>query len=93
MAVTRTVTMPLSREPEILFGLRLMDLIWVMAAAVGDLASWHTIRGSWTLRIMVMVGIALIGLILALVRISDATLPEWGLRYARYLLSPHLFLP
>ncbi|CAB1129238.1 protein of unknown function [Candidatus Hydrogenisulfobacillus filiaventi] len=41
----REVPVPLAREPEVLWGLTVGDLIWPAAAVVVDVALWHWSRG------------------------------------------------
>lgn len=93
MAVVRTVYIPLSREPEILFGLKLSDLLWVGAAGAADLGLWTRWTVALTLRILAIVGLSAAGLLLGLVRIHEASLPEWLVRWALFWLRPRLYLP
>lgn len=93
MAVIRTVSIPLTREPEILFGLRISDLIWIMAAVVSDLALWHGLRTVVAERLAFMALASAGGLGMAVIRLHEASLPEWIVRWARFWLSPHLYLP
>ena len=91
--MTRTVFLPLAREPEVLLGLRLQDLFWVMAAAILNIFEWHAIKGSLELRLGLMGLTSALGLSFAVVRFSEASLPEWLVRYGRYRLSPRFYLP
>jgi len=93
VAVTRTVTMPLSREPEVLFGLRLADLFWVMGSGVSDLALWHALRTRLLVRFGGMGIVSGVGLLLAVVRMQDASLPDWVVRWCRFMIAAHLYLP
>ncbi len=93
MAVVRTVYVPLSREPEILFGLTLSDLVWFAAAAVADLGLWTEWRVKLSLRLVVMAAVWGLGTGLALIRIQEASLPEWFGRWVIYIVKPHLYLP
>lgn len=91
--MTRTVYMPLSREPEVLFGLRLADLLWVLAASVIDLVAWRGLH-HWLVTAAAVITVAsALGVALAIVRVEDRSLPEWIGRAIRYGLSPRLYLP
>lgn len=93
MAVIRTVSVPLAREPAVLFGLRIRDTIWVLAGVIGIILIWHDVPlGSIAkLILMGMVGASAMGL--ALIRIEEATVPEWSLRFIKFWISARLFLP
>ncbi|NMP22573.1 hypothetical protein [Sulfobacillus harzensis] len=93
MAVTRTVFLPLKREPEILFGMTLADLIWVMAAAALDLVWWRMLHQHRTAALAIMAATTTLGLAMALVRLEGTSLPEWACRAAGFWLRPRLFLP
>lgn len=93
MEVVRTIYVPLAREPDILFGLRLSDIIWVGMAGAGDLAIWHGWMVAAGVKVAIMASVSLAGLGMALVRIEDATLPEWMMRLVRFCSMPRLYLP
>ena len=93
MAVNRIVTIPLGREPEVLFGLRLSDLIWTAGAATVDMAIWHGSHHVSPTAWAAIGTVSLAGLALATVRRQDVSLPQWMWRWGRFYLSSHLFLP
>lgn len=76
-----------------MFGLRLSDLLWIALAGTGDLALWHWRVMPFSLRIGLMMVVAISGLGLAIWRIQDATAAEWIVRWIRFSTGPKLFLP
>lgn len=91
--MTRTVFLPLKREPAILFGLTMADLLWVMAGGTLDLVAWRAFHGS---RVAMVIAIALISgasLTMALARMDGTSLPEWLWRAVNFWLRPLLYLP
>lgn len=88
----RTVAVPLAREPEILFGLRLTDLIWLAVAAAGDLAVWRHTPGL-TLKAALVAGISGSGLAGGLGRIEGVPVFRFLLRVGRFVLGPRVFIP
>lgn len=93
MAVTRTVFLPLKREPEILFGLTMADLLWVMAGGTLDLAAWRAFHASQDVMIVAIAVISGGSLTMALTRIEGTSLPEWLWRALNFWLRPRLYLP
>lgn len=93
MAMNRVVTIPLGREPEVLFGLKISDLIWIAGAAAVDMAVWHGSRHVSPPAWGALGAASLTGLALATVRHSDVSLPQWIWRWGRFYLSSRLFLP
>lgn len=89
----RTVYMPLSREPDILFGLRVSDLMWVAASAAADLAIWHQSWADLTIRIGIMSILSAAGMALAAAKIEGDTLAQWLVRWIRFRITPRLYLP
>ncbi|MCY0897665.1 MAG: hypothetical protein OWU33_01805 [Firmicutes bacterium] len=93
MAVRHTVTIPLSSQPDVLFGLKLTDIVWLLLAAVGDLAIWHALRHWVTLRWVGWIGVTSYGIGFAVVRVDDITLAQWLGQWLHFWLSPRLYLP
>lgn len=93
MAVNRIVTIPLGREPEVLFGLKLSDLIWIAASATVDLAVWHGSHHVSPVAWVALGAASVSGVAMATVRYSNVSLPQWIWRWARFYLAPRLFLP
>ncbi|MCL5116389.1 MAG: hypothetical protein M1272_04500 [Firmicutes bacterium] len=89
----RTVFLPLSHEPEVLFGLRFSDLLWLMGAAAADVGIWRGLRLWPDLRVACLGTISGIGVVLAVARVEDASLPAWIARGVRFWVTPRLFLP
>lgn len=93
MAVIRTVFVPLSREPEIVFGLKLSDIVWPAASAVVGLAIWHGWKVAPSVRLSVILPALAGGLGLAIVRIEETSLPQWMVRLMLFWIKDRLFLP
>ncbi len=93
MEMIRTIYVPLTSEPEVLFGLRLSQLPWLAGSGLADVAVWHGWEFSITGRLVAMASLAVMGILLATARIQDVTLPEWFARYVMFRLKPHLYLP
>jgi hypothetical protein len=93
MAVIRTVFMPLSREPEVLFGLKLSDLIWPTISSLTSLAVWHADKLGLSARLTVITMTMATGLVLAKARIEEASLPQWAMRFLLFWTRTRLYLP
>ncbi len=90
--MTRIVTLPLSRDPELVFGLRVQDLLWIVAGLAGDLVVWH-LGMSLRWRLATICGMSSAAAGVAWGRVADRTLPEWAWLMARFYLSGRLLLP
>lgn len=92
MVMTRIVSLPLSRDPEILWGLRLQDLMWIVMGAVADLGIWHLPMAiKWRLAFLAMTSGISAGL--AWIRISERTVPEWLGLLVWFYISPRSWVP
>ncbi len=93
MAVKQTVAIPLASQPDVLFGLKLTDIVWLLLAAAGDLAIWHGLRHGIMLRWAGWIGVTSCGMGFAVVRVDDIPLAQWLGQWLRFWLSPRLYLP
>ncbi|PSR21268.1 MAG: hypothetical protein C7B45_11640 [Sulfobacillus acidophilus] len=93
MAVIRTVFVPLSHEPEVLFGLTLADLVWPAASILATLVIWHDAQIDVSVRLAFSALVMAAGMTLAKVRIEEVSLPQWATRIALFCLKPRLYLP
>ncbi len=84
---------PLAHDPDVLFGLRVKDLVWPAAAALADLSVWRTWHTTEGLKVAVMSAMTSVGLLLAVTQIDETTLPEWIARWVLYWTRPRLYLP
>ncbi len=91
--MTRTVFLPLKREPAILFGLTMADLLWVMAGGTLDLVAWRAFHASRDALIIAIALISAASLTMALARMDGTSLPEWLWRALNFWLRPRLYLP
>jgi hypothetical protein len=92
MTASRTVLLPLAREPEILFGLRLSDIPWLVAGITLDLWVWHELR-PLIARGVGIGGISLMAAVLTWGRFDESSFPQWIWRMLFFLCSPRRYLP
>lgn len=91
MEVVRTVSVPLSPQPEILFGLRALDLVWVGITTLSSLGLWSLQAGlAWRMGLVSVVGGG--GALAGLLRFDARTAPEWAWLVIKYYVSPRLYL-
>lgn len=91
MEVTRVMSLPLSREPELFLGLTLRDVIWVALGTGCDVLVWHA--AGQRLRLVLVVMVSLAAASLAWLRWEDRSLPGWLWLIVRFYTSHRLFLP
>lgn len=92
MDVERTISLPLARNPEILWGLSLTDLPWILSGFPADLAVWH-LNWPWTDKGVALVLISLAAATAAWARIEGESLSHWAGLMARFWLAPKRYLP
>lgn len=86
------VTLPLSKEPTLLWGLGIRDILWIVVGFTLDVLVWHMSHGhlmGWTVDIV----ISAIALAMAWIKIEGLTLAHWLWLITRFLVLPKLFLP
>lgn len=93
MDLTRVVPIPLSKEPVVLWGLHLRDVIWLALGAIGDLWLWPHSRKQLASDLVGIVGISALSLAMAIVRYQDLSIPAWCFRVSRFMVSPKRFVP
>ncbi len=92
MAVRRVVPVPLEHHPELLWGLRTIDLPWVAGAVIINVVLWHQDLGGLEARLTLMAIPSGVGVALAWIRLSSRSLPEWIWLWARYQLRPKRYV-
>jgi hypothetical protein len=91
MDVNRIVPIPLTKDPTVLWGLHLKDLIWLAIAVVADLALWPRHQVLVT-NIVAMTLISIVSLVLAWGKYEEVALTEWLYLMLRYLVRPRTYI-
>ncbi|MHB1610271.1 MAG: hypothetical protein ACYCOU_14670 [Sulfobacillus sp.] len=91
MDVVRIVPVPLSKEPVVLWGLRLKDLVWLAIGLAGDLLVWPHHR-RWADHWEAMAVLSSGGVIMAWARYQGLSVSEWGLLLLRHTVRPKLYI-
>lgn len=87
------VNLPLSSQPDVLFGLQLTDLLWIFVAAAVDLLLWRTIKHQLLLLWAGWLAASSAGVALAVVRLDEEALPQRLWQWFHFWISPRLYLP
>ena len=93
MDLTRVVPVPLSKEPAVLWGLSLKDLIWLALGIIGDLLLWPHSKTRMTLPVVGIVALSSLSIALAVLRYQERSIPSWCLIAARFFVSPKRYIP
>ncbi len=88
----RAIKIPLAREPELLLGLKLSELVWVALGTVWNVAVW---RARWVLddRVGAMAGGSLVAALLVWMRYEDRPMWEWIGYALGFVFSTKRYLP
>ncbi|MCL6561537.1 MAG: hypothetical protein K6U87_00850 [Firmicutes bacterium] len=88
----RTVPLELARQPEMVWGLGLSDLPWLLAGGLGDGWLWHlTLAWSWKAPLMAAVTGAAVGL--AWGRWEGERVPARLWQWLRWTSGTRIYLP
>lgn len=84
--------MPLTSQPDFLWGLSFEDLPWTAGALIVDVAIWH---GASTVvhRLLWMAGPSTLAGTMAWLRVEERSIPQWVWLWARYQIRPKRYLP
>lgn len=92
MEVERTVSVPLARNPELLWGLTLTDLPWLMGGLFLDTALWHC-RWGLPAKAFGLVTASAVAAAGAWLRLGGNSLLGWSWLVAEFWARPRLYLP
>ena len=85
--VTRVVPVPLPKDPAVLWGLSLKDLVWIALGIIGDLLLWPHSKSRMMLPVVGIVALSSLSIALAVLRYQDRSIPSWCLMAARFYIS------
>lgn len=93
MDLTRVVPIPLSKEPAVLWGMSLKDLIWLALGIIGDLLIWPHSKTQLAAPAIEIVVLSSLSIALAVARYQDRSIPSWCLIGTRFLILPKQYVP
>ncbi len=93
MDLTRVVPVPLPKEPVVLWGLGLKDLIWLALGAIGDLVLWPHSGKPIAVHLVGIISLSGLSISMAMVRYQGLSIPAWGLLASRFFVSPKCYIP
>ncbi len=92
MEMKRTVPVPLSRHPDLLWGLKMEDLPWLVGGILVDCLIWRHVTG-WGLRLGLISVPSVVSMGLAWLRVEQRSLARWTWLWFRFHVKPKRFLP
>lgn len=93
MDITRVVPVPLSKEPAVLWGLGLKDLVWLALGVILDLLLWPHSAKQMVDHVVAIIVLSGATVALAVLRYQDLSIPAWCLIASRFLASPKRYIP
>ncbi|AUW94039.1 MAG: hypothetical protein C7B44_13055 [Sulfobacillus thermosulfidooxidans] len=87
------VSRPLSKNPPLIWGMTVKDLMWPVLSLALDAIIWrHDPRGGFV-EVLVLTACAALGMALGIVRVHGRSIPSWLLVILLFYLHPRLYLP
>ncbi len=87
------VSLPLAKDPPLLWGMGLKDLIWPALSLAGDLLIWSHHPKFGVVEDIALAAVSAGGLIFGIVRVHSRSIPEWLVVIVLFYLHPRLYLP
>ncbi len=92
-AQAEVVSLPLTKDPPLLWNMNLKDLIWPVSAVLLDLLIWRHHERVGIFQAVAMSMIFALGMILAVARIQYRSIPQWLVIIFGFYVRPKLYLP